>query len=173
MDRDDRGACHGKRDKSWSKGVEFDWVGRPGCAVWQDRAVDVIVTVQDDGQVDARLPAGWPIFNDALRDSISSLPPRGAVGNGPSTYWIDRAEQGAREARRAGDERPFLWGNTTVLRVDGDSVVASDEYAGDPEPEAMPLAEFLALLKEWRRRVVGSAATAARPLPETYRRNSI
>ena len=135
--------------------------------------MDVIFSVRDDGQVDAQLPGDWPVFNEALRDSVSSLPPRGAVGNGPSTYWIDRAEQGVQRARRTGDSQPFLWGNATALRVDGGSVLASDEYLGDLEPEAMPLAEFLALLEEWRRWVVESAMAAVRPLPETYRRNGI
>jgi len=135
--------------------------------------MDVIFTVRDDGQVDAQLAGDWPVFNEALRDSVSSLPPRGAPGNGPSTYWIDRAEQGARDACRTGDGRPFLWGNATVLRVADDAVVAWDEFAGDPEPETVPLTEFFALLEEWRSRVAAKAAAAVRPLPETYRRNGI
>jgi hypothetical protein len=84
--------------------------------------VDVTFSLRDDGRVDAHLGEGWRIFQDALDDSISSLPPRGAVGNGPSTYWVDRAKEGARNARRDGDKQPFTSGNITLLRVVGDAV---------------------------------------------------
>jgi len=49
--------------------------------------MEVRFSVRDDGQVDVHLGPEWPIFNVALNDSISSLPPRGWTGNGPSTYW--------------------------------------------------------------------------------------
>lgn len=81
--------------------------------------MEVTFTTRDDGQVDAFIGPGRPVFQEALLDSISSLPPRGAEGNGPSTYWIDQAEAGARSAHETGDERPFLWGNITVLSVHG------------------------------------------------------
>jgi hypothetical protein len=136
--------------------------------------VNVTFSVREDLQVDAHLSPDWPIFDHALGDSISSLPPRGAPGNGPSTFWIDEAERGARQAHRTGDTRPFLWGNITALRVVGDSVIAKFDFDEEEEPgEAMPLDDFLALLAEWRSRVLVSATSATEPLPETYRRNPI
>jgi hypothetical protein len=134
--------------------------------------MNVTFTIRDDGQVDAYLDDAWPIFNEALADSISSLPPRGATGRGPSTYWIDIAESGARRAASMQDETPFARGNITMLRVQHGQVVASFDFAGDDEPgEAMPLAEFLGLLAAWRSQVLVTAAHSADPLPETYRRN--
>jgi hypothetical protein len=128
-------------------------------------------SLRDDGQVDAHLGEAWRIFQDALDDSISSLPPRGALGNGPSTYWVDRAEEGARNAQRDGNERPFTSGNITLLRVVGDDVVATYDFSEDEPSQAMPLDDFLAVLDEWRSRIIESAVRATAPLPETYRRN--
>jgi hypothetical protein len=134
--------------------------------------MEFIFSTRDDGQVDARLGPEWPLFSEALGDSISSLPPRGAAGNGPSTYWIDIAEHGARRAAQSGDVAPFTWGNSTLLRVQSGNVVAAYDCAEENEPgEAIPLDEFLALLAEWRKRVIASASTSSAPLPETYRRN--
>jgi hypothetical protein len=134
--------------------------------------VDVSLSVRADGQVDVHHAAGWQIFQDALDDSISSLPPRGAPGNGPSAYWVDHAEQGARTARESGDERPFASGNITFLGVSDGMVVATYDFAEDDEPgQAMPIEEFLALLVEWRRRIEASSASATEPLPDTYGRN--
>ena len=135
-------------------------------------AIEVRFSVRDDGQVDAHLGPGWPTFDVALNDSISSLPPRGWTGNGPSTYWIDHADRGARDAHARRDDQPFARGNETLLYVRGGSVVASYEYA-DPDKagETMPLTDFLELLAGWRRRVADSASAAMAPLPETYRRN--
>ena len=134
--------------------------------------LDVTFSVRDDGQVDALIGPELPVFQEALNDSVSSLPPRGAPGNGPSTYWIDHAENGVLSAQRTGDGRPFTWGNTTVLRLQGDTVVASYDYAEPDEPgDEVPLADFLALLAEWRIQVMECASIAKQPLPETYRRN--
>jgi hypothetical protein len=135
-------------------------------------ATEVRFSVHDDGQVDAHLGPGWPTFDVALNDSISSLPPRGWPGNGPSTYWIDHADRNARDAHARRDDRPFARGKETVLYVRGGSVVASYGYAHpDKADETMPLTDFLELLADWRRRVADSASTATAPLPETYRRN--
>lgn len=123
-----------------------------------------------DGQVDASLGPEWPLFNHALADSISSLPPRGLKGNGPSTYWIDVAEEGVRKAAAAGDGSPFTWGNITQLSVRGDYVVASYDF-DEEQAEEVPLNDFLALLRDWRVAVLRSAEKATSPLPETYRRN--
>ncbi len=133
-------------------------------------AVDVTFSERDDGQVDARLDGDWPTFNHTLEDSISSLPPRGATGVGPSTYWIDVADDGARRAAAAGDERPFTWGNITQLRVRSGRVFASLDI-DDPtdDDEAIPLDEFLHLLSAWHVRVLASASSEQ--FSETYRRN--
>ena len=134
--------------------------------------IEVTFSVRQDGQVDALLGDEWPIFNEALGDSISSLPPRGAPGNGPSTYWIDVAEAGARRAAETSDDAPFTGGNITELRVRDGLVIARYDFAEPDEPvDALPLDDFLELLSRWRERVVESARRATSPLPETYRRN--
>ena len=120
---------------------------------------------RDDGQVDVSLGPDWPLFNEALNDSISSLPPRGAAGSGPSTYWVDVAEQGALEASERGDETPFTAGNVTRLRVRSGAVTASLDFAEDEPEEVMPLADFLAILRAWRVRILDSAAGSTSPLP--------
>lgn len=67
-------------------------------------------TTRDDGQIDARIVGDHPLFNDALDDSISSLPARGEAGAGPSTYWIDVAREGAVGAARNRSDLPFTRG---------------------------------------------------------------
>lgn len=136
--------------------------------------MEVIFSVREDGQVDASLGDDWPIFNDALADSISSLPPRGAPGVGPFTYWIVVAREGALRAAERGDDRPFIWGNFTELLVREGSVVARYDYADPDEPvDSLPLGDFLQLLDLWRDRIVQQAEMATEPLPETYRRNPL
>ncbi len=126
---------------------------------------------RDDGQVDAFLDsADYSLLQEALNDCVSSLPPRGMPGNGPSTYWIDVAERGARQAAAIGDDRPFTWGNVTLLRVVGDQVEATLDF-DDEVVERIPLPDFLNLLTAWRAEVVTAASIAVEPLPETYRRN--
>jgi hypothetical protein len=128
-------------------------------------------TRRDDGQIDAVVD-GYDLFNEALADSISSLPPRGADGKGPSPYWIDVALEGARNAASTGDTRPFTGGNITYLRVDGDDVVAGVDYHDDEEfAERMPIETFVALLTQWRSLVVEAQSEATEALPQTYRRN--
>lgn len=135
-------------------------------------SVEFTFNIRDDGQVDARIVGDYPLFNDALADSISSLPPRGATGAGPSTYWIDIAREGAVTAARDRSERPFTGGNVTLLRVRRDEVEARYDYDDDGVAgETLPLADFLSLLDQWRSRVEASARNARLPLAETYRRN--
>jgi hypothetical protein len=127
--------------------------------------------VRDDGQVDVSLGTDLPLLNRALNNCISSLPPRGADGNGPSVYWINLADQRARQALEAGDDQPFIWGNETRMQVHGHFVVASYNY--DESSERVPLAYFLTILDHWRSQVLQTAASATQPLPDTYRRNPI
>ena len=132
--------------------------------------MDVRFSVRDDGLVDADLGPDWPIFNEALWDSISSLPPRGSSDVGPSTYWIDHASEGARRAAATGSDAPFTSGNITLLRVRGDSVVACYDFA-EEEEELLPLADFLRLLDLWRAEVLAIPQARRIRYPETYRRN--
>lgn len=135
--------------------------------------MEVQFSTREDGQVDASLGPDWPLFNHALGDSVSSLPPRGEPGNAPSTYWVDVAATGARRAAERGDGNPFTWGNITTLHVEGDDVVARYDYDEEGDGERVPLNEFLELLEEWRERVLASRAGADASLPDTYRRNPL
>lgn len=139
--------------------------------VGHDVRVEAVFSTRGDGQVDVTLGPDWPLFNEALNDCVSSLPPRGASGAGPSTYWIDIAEGGALRASEQADETPFTAGNVTRLRVRSGTVTASLDFAEDEPEEDMPLADFLAILSAWRVRVLESAAGSAAALSETYRRN--
>lgn len=95
------------------------------------------------------------MFNRALADSVSSEAPRGALRPGLSTYWIDRAEQRARQAALDGSPEPVASGNVAFLRIEGSYVVAAYEFDPDgDDAEAVPLEVFLDLLGKWRRRVV-------------------
>ena len=138
------------------------------------RHPDLTITTRDDGQIDAHLGDPWTVFDDALGDAISSLPPRGATGRGPSTYWIDVAEIGARRATTSGDTNQFTWGNVTSLRIEGRDVVAAYEFDPDEnDAEYMPLDDFLGLLAEWREHVLAAGSHSTIEFPETYRRNPI
>lgn len=109
-----------------------------------------------DGLIDASLGPDFPLFDQALADSVSSRPPRGYPQDGPSTYWIDRAEQGALDAASAGDERPFVSGNITILFVSDGNVIANYDYAQEEGEagESISLDEFLSIMRQWRARVL-------------------
>jgi hypothetical protein len=125
-----------------------------------------------DGIVEVRLGEEWPLFNDALADSVSSLPPRGQKVLGPSTYWIDVALAGLEQALAEDSVRPFTWGNITQLRVRDGMVEARFDFDDEDVPgERMPIEDFREILREWRVLVEVSASQASVPLPETYRRN--
>ena len=125
-----------------------------------------------DGQVDVRLGNDWPVFNEALADSVSSLPPRGEDVVGPSTYWVDVALTGLERALAAASDRPFTWGNSTLFRVRAGRVEARFDYDDDDVAgEFMAVADLRTVLREWRLRIQLSAARATQSLPETYRRN--
>ena len=139
---------------------------------WQDLTMEFTFSKREDGQIDAAIVGEHSLLNEALGDSISSLPPRGAPGNGPSTYWIDLARTGAATALESGSDAPFTWGNITLLRIKNGEVEARYDYDEEDVPgETISVARFIALLDEWHSRVEDSAKLATNPLPETYRRN--
>lgn len=134
--------------------------------------VDTRFSRRDDGQVDVDLGPDWPLFTEALNDCVSSLPPRGAAGNGPSTYWVNVATLGLERAVASGMDRPFAWGNITLLRLHAGRVEARYDFDEEGVPgEVLDLDEVRQLLGDWRARIEQSAAMSAQPLPETYRRN--
>ena len=127
---------------------------------------------REDGQVEVDLGPDWPLLTEALSDSVSSLPPRGAPGNGPSTYWVDVALRGLAEAQHTGSNYPFAWGNSTLLRVSEGRVEARYDYdEEDVEGEFLETDTLRVLLERWRERIHESATRSTAPLPETYRRN--
>jgi hypothetical protein len=72
--------------------------------------VDVeFLQLREDGTVDARPGPDWPIFNEALADAISSLPPRGSNERRLSTYWIDNTLDHCRRLRRAAASGPISY----------------------------------------------------------------
>jgi hypothetical protein len=129
-------------------------------------------TTRPDGQVDVQLDCDCPLLNDALADSVSSLPPRGEDGVGPSTYWVDVALAGLERALGEGTDRAFAGGNATQFRVFEGRIEARYDYADDDESgEFIEIDVFRSILGEWRDRIVESASAATERLPDTYRRN--
>ena len=121
----------------------------------QSGRVEVRFSRRPDGIIDAAVGPNLDLFSHALVDAVSSRAPRGAVWQGLSTYWIDRAEEGVRLAAQEGDVKPFAAGNITCLRVEGDRVLANLDFdSEDDEADSMPISEFLNLLTEWRQQVV-------------------
>jgi hypothetical protein len=118
---------------------------------------------RDDGNIDARLGDEWPLFNEALADSISSLPPRGQDQAGPSTYWVDVALQGLENSLRTGTDRPFAAGNVTLLRVRDGMIEARFDFDEAEAGEFMSVEDFRAIIGEWRGQIVGSASSATNP----------
>jgi hypothetical protein len=93
--------------------------------------MQVDFSVREDGQIDAELAGDWPVFNEALSDSISSLPPRGEPGRGPSTYWIDVAARGARPFPNAATSVVHI--ATAPLRVKGGQFASFDDDSSDDD----------------------------------------
>jgi hypothetical protein len=134
--------------------------------------VECTFSTREDGQVDAMIVGEHPLLNEALADSISSLPPRGAPGLGPSTYWIDVARAGTIAALESDSDAPFTGGNVTVLRIRDGMVEARFDFDDEALPgDTITVSDFIALLDEWRSRDEDSARVATSPLPKTYRRN--
>ncbi|MCP4960166.1 MAG: hypothetical protein GY925_12970 [Actinomycetia bacterium] len=131
----------------------------------------VTFTTRDDGQVDAHLGGDWPIFNHALGDCISSLPPRGAGGNGPSTYWVDVAANALGRCLASGTDGMISAGNATSLYLQNGWVHTRNDYGDPDESEHLGIDDFLDLLHEWRNRIREQVSHSTTPLPDTYRRN--
>lgn len=133
--------------------------------------VDIGFTqLRDDGTVDAVLGPEWPVFNDALADAVSSLPPRGSRERHLSTYWIDSTLNRLRTMRQSGETGPIASGNAYSLVLVGDEVQAVFDY-GDDSVERLPADEVDQLLVAWREHVVKAQRHERRVVPETYRRN--
>jgi hypothetical protein len=108
--------------------------------------VDPTFPISSDGVIGIDLGPDWIAFNETLLDAVTTRAPRGSSESNPSTYWIDRALLAVDEGI---GEQPFLWGNGTELRLTGDQVVAHSQYEAF-EDKAMPVADFIQLLKAWR-----------------------
>jgi len=115
--------------------------------------------------VRAVLASGHSVLQEALDDSIGTRPPPGASQDGPSTYWIDQAIQGLRARRSQPSDRPFAEGNITDLRLRGDLVIASYDFASEEEGEPVDAAEFLSLLTAWRAAAVSFDPASEDRLP--------
>ena len=127
--------------------------------------------LHDDGTVDARLEPGWQIFNDALADAVSSLPPRGSKEQRLSTYWIDSALDRLSRLQGAHEDGMIASGNAYSILLSGDRVTAAFDYGDEDTFEAMPIEDFVDLLERWRQRVIDVQPYETREVPETYRRN--
>lgn len=130
------------------------------------------VSIRGDGTIDARLGDDWPIFNGALADAVSSLPPRGSDETKLSTYWIDQTLSRLEALQQHAGAGPIASGNAYSLVLDGDGVQAVFDY-GDPneDVELMSVEDFRSILRGWRAAVVAAQAHETRTVPETYRRN--
>jgi hypothetical protein len=121
----------------------------------------------DAGFVNVTLDEELPVLSDALEDSLGTRPPRAAPQDGPSTYWLDNGIARLRERMESGTAEPFASGNATYLQLQEGLVEARYDY--DPPDSdvisAVAADEFLALLVEWRRRVVEVSPDAVRRMP--------
>jgi hypothetical protein len=134
--------------------------------------MDARFSSREDGQVDVDLGLNLTLFTEALNDCVSSLPPRGAKGDGPSTYWVDVARVGLDRAVASGSDRPFTWGNITLLRLKEGRVEARYDFDEDDVPgQFLNVEEVRQVLDAWRARIEANASASTSPLPETYRRN--
>ncbi len=116
---------------------------------------------RSDGIIEIQMPGATSLLVEGLNDSVSSRAPRGVVRGGLSTYWIDRADAAVRKAVEYGITEPFAAGNATYLQIDGENVVAAYEWdSTGVDGERMPIGEFLALLAEWRAKVIAAGGVS-------------
>lgn len=123
-----------------------------------------------DGQIDATLEGDWPLFNEALSDSISSLPPMGTTESGPSSYWLEVAANTLDRLEVAASEGVIASGNWTSIQLLDGNIAAANDYADPADAETVSVEAYPALLAEWRNRIRQSDAKSE--LPQTYRRNA-
>ena len=118
--------------------------------------------------IELRLGDHWPGFNEALADSVSTMPHRGEATTSLSTYWLDlligRLESWSDEP---GVEQSVISGNTTELVKVGDFVIARSLYELFDD-ERLPIVDLLPVLGRWRDQVTTNGEKFA--IPETYRR---
>ena len=140
--------------------------------IGQSESVEVdFAQLRDDGTVDARLGPEWPIFNEALADSISSLPPRGSAEKHLSTYWIDKTLERLRGLQQRNVEGRIASGNAYGIVFSSAGISAVFDYGDEDTTETMDLGDFTDLLERWRARVIEVQQHEEREVPETYRRN--
>ena len=123
--------------------------------------------VTKEGLVDV-LPVGAGSLMDyALADCLGTRPPRGAVQDGPSTFWIDRALQVLEDQLSSEDGEPFAAGNACYLQLRGGSVEARYDFDPDDSDsvDPMPVDEVLSLLRAWRAKTLSVDATASQRVP--------
>ena len=125
------------------------------------------IQLRDDGTIDARLGPEWPIFNEALADTVSSVPPRGSSERHLSTYWIDNTLRRLRSMRQERTIGQIASGNAYSLILDGDHVVAVFDYGDEDSRERLAVDEVIELLIGWREAVSVAQATEHRIVPET------
>jgi hypothetical protein len=128
------------------------------------------LTSYNDGTADARLGPGFHVFNEALADSITSIPPIGSTERHLSTYWIDQTLDRLVSIRTKGEHGRIASGNAYSIRGSDDLVTAVFDYGDDDSIETMPVDEFIGLLKRWGTRVRQVQKDETREVPETYRR---
>jgi hypothetical protein len=130
-------------------------------------------TVSDAGLVEVTLADDLPYLRHALEDSLGTRPPRGAPQDGPSTYWIDTTLAQLNDRAIDGGTDPIAAGNITYLIVRDGSVQARLDVDSDEDDnyDAVPIEDFLALLRAWRTRVmeVSPAADTRVPKPRAAR----
>ena len=133
--------------------------------------MDPHFTEREDGQVDVDLGPEWSLVTEALNDSVSSLPPCGAKGNRPSTYWVDVVTLGLNRALTSAMSTRSHGGTALCC---GSEVVESKPVMTSmrtTSSQFLDVNELQRILAEWRRRILDSASASTSPLPETYRRN--
>lgn len=106
----------------------------------------------------------------SLVDAVSPLPPRGSPEESLSTYWIDRAIRLVREMADGNASGLVQGGNAASILIRNGAVMATSDYELF-EDESMPVGDFEAVLKAWRREIIRVRDAEGPIIPETYRRN--
>ena len=122
-----------------------------------------------EGFVGVTLDDGLPLMREALHDSVGVWPPTGLPQDGPSTYWIDVSLRGLRARLEDGSAEPFASGNITYLQLREGHVEARYDY-DDVDSDCVdrvPADSFLAMLEEWRQRLLDAFPDAESRMPPT------